>query len=259
MQFAWFPGCKISYHQPQYGRDALDVCAALGLQPSSMEFNCCGWPLRQESLRTSALAAARNFALAHAAGLDIVTPCKCCYGNLKVMAHKLQTLPELRTTVDAHLQSEGLSFTEIPRVLHLLTVMDRKLDRLRELAGNGLGGSPVAASYGCHALRPSEATDFDDPLAPTVFERVLRALGADPVPWQLRVECCGHFMRDRNDAMADSIGLGKLRGAAGAGAETVATACTYCQMQFEGLTGDEDLPAAETVASLALRAMGRKD
>lgn len=256
MSFLWFPGCKIAHHQPQYGLDARAVCTALGIELVDMEFNCCGWPLRQESLTTAAVAAARNLAKAEQAGLPLLTPCKCCYGNLKVMAQKLHESERLRDAVRPYLAIEGLTLPENPKVLHLLTVMDRHLDEIKRLTENkGLDNMPVAASYGCHALRPSEATDFDDPLAPTIFERVLEALGARPVPWQRRLECCGHFLREKNDTMADNLGLGKLKDAAVAGAHCVVTGCTYCQMQFEELQAI-GLPESLTVAALALRAFG---
>lgn len=259
MRYAWFPGCKIAHHQPQYGKDARQLCKRLGVTLEDIEFDCCGWPIRQESLVASAVSAARNLARAERAGLPILTPCKCCYGNLSVMLLKLRQHDELRETVRPHLASEGLDLPEEPKIVHILTLMDERLDALREMACGTVDGQTVAASYGCHALRPSEATAFDDPLAPTVFERVLEALGAQPVPWQMRLECCGHFLRDRNDAMAEALGLTKLRNAAGAGAGTLVTACTYCQTQFEAYHDAPELPRAETVAAFALRALGDRE
>lgn len=257
MRYAWFPGCKIAHHQPQYGEDAKTLCKRLGVKLEEMEFDCCGWPLRQESLTASAVSAARNLARAEQTGLPILTPCKCCYGNLSVMLLKLRQSEALQAAVRPHLESVGLPMPEDPKVVHLLTLMDERVDALRHMACDTEKGTAVAASYGCHALRPSEATGFDDPLAPTVFERVLKALGAEPKEWPMRLECCGHFLHGKNEAMAEALRLGKLKGAAAAGAEKLITACTYCQMQFEG-HGDPALPEAETIATFALRAIGEE-
>ncbi|MGD9187656.1 MAG: heterodisulfide reductase-related iron-sulfur binding cluster, partial [Desulfobacteraceae bacterium] len=50
----------------------------------------------------------------------------------------------------------------------------------------------VAAHYGCHALRPANITGFDNPLTPTIFERLIEATGASIADWPLRLDCCGH-------------------------------------------------------------------
>jgi heterodisulfide reductase subunit B len=66
-----------------------------------------------------------------------------------------------------------------------------------------------------------------------VFERVVTALGAETVDWALRLECCGHPLRGRDEVISESLMRRKLESAAGAGAHVLATACTYCQLQFD--------------------------
>jgi heterodisulfide reductase subunit B len=90
----------------------------------------------------------------------------------------------------------------------------------------------IACHYGCHALRPENITHFDDPLAPTIFERLIAVTGATALPWDLRLECCGYPLRGRDDAIADLLVAKKLAGAETSGANVLATACTYCQLQF---------------------------
>jgi len=91
----------------------------------------------------------------------------------------------------------------------------------------------VACHYGCHALRPGNVTGFDDPLAPTLFERIIEALGGTAVEWDLRLECCGHPLRGRDDVISSALMRKKIEGARDAGADVIATACTYCQLQFD--------------------------
>lgn len=235
MRYAYFPGCKIAHHLPAYGLSVQAVCSALNIDLEPVEFNCCGYPVRHESQEAWALSAARNFALATRAGLPIMTPCKCCFGSLRHAQYWLEANPGLRDTVTAELEGEGLQLPKEPvRVAHLLTVLDSDVgvQALTERAGDALAGLRVAAHYGCHALRPGNVTEFDDPLNPTVFERLLCALGAEPVPWEMRLECCGHPLRGRREAMSDALRQRKMNSAAQAGAAVLATACTYCQMQF---------------------------
>jgi heterodisulfide reductase subunit B len=149
--------------------------------------------------------------------------------------------------------------------MHLLTVLDRHVgpERVSRNVTHPLDGLKVACHYGCHALRPADVTDFDDPLTPTVFERVLAATGADPVQWDLRLECCGHPLRERDETISGALMRRKLESARDAGAHAVATACTYCQMQFDGerthLPAEDPLhtaPPALLVTQLLGLAMG---
>lgn len=237
MNYAYFPGCKIPFHLPQYGLATRAVCEALDLGLRDLEFNCCGYPARHNSFEASMFAAARNFALAHAAGLGILTPCKCCFGNLRHAVYWLRESEALRERVAGWLAAEGLHLPPLNelRVVHLLTALDQDLGvaRLREAVTRPLTGVTVAAHYGCHALRPGYVTQFDNPLAPTIFERLLQVTGAEPVDWPLRLECCGNPLWGKNDVMAARLARKKLTDARDSGAALLCTACTYCQLQFD--------------------------
>ena len=234
MRYAYFPGCKIPHHLPGYGQGVEAVCGALGLELVHLEFNCCGWPLRDQSLLASVFSTARNLALARQQGLPILTPCKCCLGNLKNGRQLLERSPGLAREVNLLLKREGLE-PGLAQVDHLLTVLDRDVgtSSLKEMVKEPLTGLKVACHYGCHALRPARVTNFDDPLNPTIFERIVEALGAEAVPWELRLECCGYPLRYRDQAASQRLMRAKLLEAGSAGAGLVVTACTYCQLQFE--------------------------
>jgi heterodisulfide reductase subunit B len=137
--------------------------------------------------------------------------------------------------VDKLLIQDGLFMPKIMDVSHLLTILDEQVgaDLLHLRTTTPLAGIKVACHYGCHALRPGNVTGFDDPLAPTVFERIIKALGAETVDWDLRLECCGHPLRDRDNTISEALMRKKLENAALADANIIATACTYCQLQFD--------------------------
>ena len=253
MKFAYFPGCKIPHHLPRYGEETMAVCRALGLELIPLEFNCCGWPLRDQSHAASMFSAARNLALAGRAGLSILTPCKCCFGQLKQAGAVLIESAELAGEVKRLLALAGLKPAS-PEVWHLITALDRGVGAgvIESRVERPLEGLKVACHYGCHALRPSRVTGFDDPFDPTVFERLVRALGAEPVPWDLRLECCGYPLREKDPKMSRALMNAKLSSARAAGADVVATACTYCQMQFETA---RDMPAV-LITSLISAALG---
>ena len=235
MKCAYFPGCKIPHHLPEYGASVEAVCAALGIDLVPLDFNCCGWPMRHENELASIFSAVRNFALAEEAGLPILTPCKCCFGNLKYAHSRLAEDGKLSVLVGSLLAQDGLAMPQSMNVSHLLTVLDEQVgvDLLQRHTATPLVGVKVACHYGCHALRPGNVTGFDDPLAPTLFERIVTALGAEAVDWDLRLECCGHPLRGRDDVISAALMRKKLEDAASVGADVVATACTYCQLQFD--------------------------
>lgn len=235
MKYAYFPGCKIAHHLPQYGMSVEAVCDALGIELVPLEFSCCGWPVRHESLEASVYSAVRSFALAAETGLPILTPCKCCFGNLRQAMHKMGEDNALASQMTGLLAQEGLPSPEKTDAFHLLTVLDRHVgaETIRKRATHPLTGLRVACHYGCHALRPGTMTGFDDPLAPTIFERIMEAAGAETVNWDLRLECCGHPLRGRDDTISKSLMRKKMENAEQAGAKAVVTACTYCQLQFD--------------------------
>jgi heterodisulfide reductase subunit B len=266
MKYAYFPGCKIPYHLPAYGESTLAVCERLGIELVDVEFNCCGYPVKHQDFVASMLSAGRNFALAARAGLPILTPCKCCYGNMRHARHWLLRRPELREIVAGHLMEEGLELPEEMRIVHLLQALDQDVgaDKIAEAVTAPRQGLKVAAHYGCHALRPADVTGFDNPLNPTVFERIIRATGAEPVEWQLRLECCGNPLRGKDDEMAIRLARRKLEDAGDAGADVICTACTYCQMQFDSYRPElgalpPETPESMLVTGLLGRALGIGD
>lgn len=232
MKYAYFPGCKIAYHLPAHGQSVEAVCSRLGIDLLKPEFSCCGYPIRHESRDAAVFSALRNLALAQALGRDILTPCKCCYGNFQHARHQAATDENLRFRMKSLLEKEGLYFPDTVRIRHLLQVLDDVSETVAGAVQLPLRGLGVACHYGCHALRPENITRFDDPLAPTIFERAVALTGATPLSWELRLECCGYPLRGRDERISDLLMDKKMASARAAGADVLATACTYCQLQF---------------------------
>src|SRR3990172_7299580 len=166
MKFAFFKGCKIPYYLEQYGSSTRAVLKPFGVRLLELDFCCCGYPNRDLHFESFVLSAARNMALAEKKNLDILTPCKCCYGSLKHAFHFLHENERLRRDINAELAKEGLVWKGKSTVKHLLTVLcdDIGLPAIYASIVKPLGGLSVAAHYGCHALRPSNIVHFDDPL-----------------------------------------------------------------------------------------------
>jgi heterodisulfide reductase subunit B len=91
-------------------------------------------------------------------------------------------------------------------------------------------------------------TRFDDPSAPTIFESLVEVTGATPVTWARRLECCGNPIWSRNEQASARVMQVKLDDARKAGADYIATACTYCQMQFD--TNQAEARTGEPMAAV---------
>ncbi len=267
-RYLYFPGCQLNARLPQYDRSVRTIMAQFDVMLDDREMNCCGYPVRHQDLTASVLAAARNLALAARKELALMTPCQCCFGNLKHANYWLRQRPDLRRDVNAILKNEGLRWTDGVRVYHLLSVLtdDIGLPSIRDRITRPLGDLKIAAHYGCHALRPGPVVRFDNPLAPSLFEKLVEATGATAVDWPLRLECCGHPQWGKNDRLSLALMARKIDDAQQAGAQLLTTACTYCQMQFEAVRADQDrehcagdaLPAV-LYTQLLGRAMGLPD
>ncbi|MCP4134907.1 MAG: disulfide reductase, partial [bacterium] len=172
MKFAIFMGCKIPYYLEQYGESTKAIFKTFGVDLAALDFNCCGYPNRDFHFESYILSAARNMALAEKQGLDIVTPCKCCFGSLKHANHWLKENESLRTEINSELGKEKLTWSGTTEIKHIFSVLahDVGLDTIKARVQQPQTGLKVAAHYGCHALRPSKIMQFDNPFAPTIFE-----------------------------------------------------------------------------------------
>jgi heterodisulfide reductase subunit B len=236
LKFALFLGCNIPARLTSYERSARAVLAKLGVELMDIqEFNCCGYPVRNLDFRAFVLASARNLALAARENLDVISLCKCCFGSLKKTAHVLREDTDLREEINGVLRKDGLRFDERTEVKHLLSVLfhDVGVKAIQEKLTVQPAGLKVAVQYGCHALRPSRVVEFDDPAAPTLFDRLVEATGAKSIEWPLKLECCGAPVLGINDDLSTDLTERKLAEGRKSGADCICTACTYCQLQFD--------------------------
>jgi len=238
MKFVLFHGCNIPARVTQYADATEAVCARLGIELVEVTaFNCCGYPARNTDHRAYVLSAARNLALAEKAGLDMLVMCKCCYGSLKKAAYFLKRDPDLKADINCILAKEKLEYKNNVPVKHLLSVLyhDVGLERLKENISKTYSGLQIAVSYGCHALRPSTVTGFDDPVSPKIFDELVEATGAFSVDWVRKLECCGAPLTGINDRLAMDMARKKIESAREAGAQFICTACPYTHLQFDGV------------------------
>ena len=236
MKFALFQGCNIPARLSQYADATEAVCLKLDIELVELvKFNCCGYPARNLDHGAFMLSAAKNLAVAEMAGLDMMIMCKCCYGSLKMAEYMLDRNQDLKNDINAVLAKEKLHYEGRTKIKHLLTVLyqDVGTESLKTMMDRTFSGLQIAVSYGCHALRPSKVTGFDDPVSPTIFDQLVEITGAFSVDWARKLDCCGAPLTGINDRLARDMAVKKIASARDSGAQYLCTACPYTHIQFD--------------------------
>jgi heterodisulfide reductase subunit B len=236
MRYALFLGCTIQSRMNQYEVSARAVMDKLGIELVDIrDFNCCGYPLRNYDFKSFLLSSARNIALAQSRDLHIIALCKCCYGSLKKADHVLRGDAAITGEINALLAKERLTYEGGVEIKHLLSVLyhDMGIQALQEKIERPYREVKIATHYGCHALRPSDIVQFDDPSNPRLFDQLVEITGAKSIVWSNRLECCGAPLLGVNDELSMDLMEKKLSNGKESGADYLCVACPYCQLQFD--------------------------
>lgn len=229
----YFPGCALKDQARAYEEATLAALAALGYEVQELpRWNCCGtvYALAQDDLMRH-VGPVRNLIRAQEQGAsELLTLCAMCYNTLNRSALFVRNLENLRR-LNAFMDEEE-DYRGGVRVLHLVQLLSEiGQERLAWAAKNGLFGLRIGAYYGCTLLRPKEVA-VDHPERPEIVEGILAALGAEPVFFPERVECCGAYLTVTK-AEAVRLRVGSiLLSAAQNGAELLVTACPLCHFNL---------------------------
>jgi heterodisulfide reductase subunit B len=238
MKYAFFIGCQIPARVPHYEFSTRAVLEKLDVElVDERQFNCCGYPMRDSDPKAFLLSSVRNLALAERLDLPMLVMCKCCFGSLKKAESLMNEGGKLQDEIREKLEEEGLAYEGKTRIKHLLSVLyhDIGLKTLRSRVSRPYKDLKIAVHYGCHILRPSSITQFDDPVAPTIFDKLVEITGAKSVEWDRKLECCGSHAMGIKDDLALGLTMKKLDSSMEGGAHYLCTGCPYCQIQFDNV------------------------
>lgn len=258
MTYSYFPGCTLRTKAKDLDRYARASAEALGFVLEELsDWQCCGgvYPLGSDEI-ASKLSCVRALNDAKEKGQALVTVCSACHHVMKRVNDDMKNVPDIQTRANNYM---GLAepYTGETEVLHFLEVLRDKVgfDELKKKVVNPLTGKKIGAYYGCLLLRPSGVMAFDDPENPTILEDFIRALGAEPVIYPYRNECCGGYISLKEAEMANSM-CQKISGSADSfGAECLVTACPLCKYN---LNKQGNLPVVYFTELLA-EALGVKE
>ena len=236
MKVSYFPGCTLRTKAKKLDEYARRCAEILGVTLEELEdWQCCGgvFTTSKDEIATK-LSSVRALAEAGRKGQPLVTVCSACHNVIKQTNNAMQTDAEFASKVNNYLAPD-ISYNGETRVLHYLELLRDVIgyDKLKEKVVNPLTGRKIAAYYGCLLLRPGKVMQMDDPENPTIMEELIRAIGAEPVAYSMRNECCGGYIALEDAESARKKSSLVANSAANHGAEMIVTACPLCRYNLE--------------------------
>jgi heterodisulfide reductase subunit B len=232
MRFGYYPGCSLKGSAREYDESLRAIAGPLGVELVEIpDWNCCGATAAHNLDHHVALALpARVLALAESAGLyDLVVPCSACYNRLVSARHELLSNEKTR---DEILEMIEMPFEGRVKIMNALEMLQKVF-----------AGPPrtfpapfahkVACYYGCYLVRPAKVVNFDRPEDPQSMDEIMKQIGAKPIDWPHKVECCGAGLSiSRTDLVAKLSGT-IIEAAAKRGAEALIVVCPMCHTNLD--------------------------
>ena len=235
MSYDLFLGCVIPARLPFLEASSRKIFEKLGIKLNDVDgFSCCPDPTGIELIdhKTWLALGARNLSLSNNNG-GIISFCSGCVETLKGVNYYVNKDSEVKTEVNNILKSIGKNYEGKTEVKHFAQVLYENLDKVRENVEHPLTGFKVAVHYGCHYLRPSEIINWDDPFEPTTIDEIVRAIGADSIDYELKMECCGNPLDKSDKEISLQMIDNKFKSIQESGANCVSLVCPACFQQFD--------------------------
>jgi heterodisulfide reductase subunit B len=237
MKVTYYPGCTLKNAASNFEESALCSLNQLGATVEELnKWYCCGtvFSMATDDL-IHHLAPVRNLIRVKESGSDtVMTMCAMCYNTLKRTNERMKNEPESLEKINNFMTEEEVNYEGDVKVVHLLELLrdDIRFDAIARKVVKPLNHMKIAGYYGCLLVRPREI-GIDDPEHPTVLEDLLSALGADPVDFPYKVECCAAYQTVDKPTMVAERTNQILTSARGNGAEAVVVSCPLCAFNLD--------------------------
>ncbi|MBS9396063.1 MAG: heterodisulfide reductase [Dolichospermum sp. LBC05a] len=242
LKYAYYPGCVAQGACRELYISTQSLTQALGIELVELKkASCCGsGTFKEDSQLLEDTVNARNIALAESLNLPLLTHCSTCQGVIGHVDERLKecqsTNPDYVNKVNGLLEKEGCSpyrgSTEVKHLLYAL-VADYGLEEITERVTKKLSGLKCAAFYGCYLLRAQKSMPYDDPFKPEAMENVFRAVGATPVYYRGRTQCCGWPLSSYATTESFQMAGNHIQEALNNGADCIVTPCPLCHLNLD--------------------------
>jgi heterodisulfide reductase subunit B2 len=246
-KYAFYLGCIAPNRYPGSEAASIKCCKKLGIELVPLKgASCCPAPGAFGSIDMNVFyaMAARNLVLAEQMKTDIALVCNGCYKSIWEVNHKLKHNQDLKDGVNEVLKEIDMEFKGTINVYHLAELLyDDKIvgvDKIRDSVTNPLTGARIAVHYGCHLIKPRKDREFarEEMMSterPTWMEELVAALGATPVEYRNKMQCCGAGggVRGYDIVHALDIANEKLINLKEVKVDALTDICPFCQLQFD--------------------------
>ncbi|UCC38513.1 MAG: CoB--CoM heterodisulfide reductase iron-sulfur subunit B family protein [Candidatus Aminicenantes bacterium] len=237
MKISYYPGCTLKNNAKNFEDSTLCSLKKLDVEVEELpRWNCCGTVF---SLATDDLihhvAPIRNLIRVKESNTDrVMTLCAMCYNTLKRANERVKTDEESLDKINQFMYREDVKYEGDVKVLHLLELLrdEIEFENIAKKVVKPLKDLKIANYYGCMLVRPKEV-GFDDVENPTVLENFTTALGATPIDFPYKTECCAAYQTvDKPEIVADRT-YHILNSAQDQGAEIVSVSCPLCAFNLD--------------------------
>lgn len=234
-EIAYYPGCSLHSLSSELDESTLAVSRALGLKLVEPDgWTCCGSSAAHGADHVLATSLPmQNLALVEKSGFTEVTaPCSACFFRFKSALHDMEGESILKTQVARRI---GYEYKDSLRVLSVLDLFQEKvgMDAIAARVTKPLHGLRVASYYGCLLTRPPKITGADHVENPRQMDQIMLSLGAEPVDWSFKTECCGGSLSLTRTDLALALTRKILLAAKTLGVDAIATSCPLCHVNLD--------------------------
>jgi heterodisulfide reductase subunit B len=237
MKVSYYPGCTLKSNAKNFEDSTLCALRELGVDVKELSrWNCCGtvYSLTTDDLMRH-LASIRNLIRVKEEQADsVMTLCAMCYNTLKRVNERIKADPESLQKIHKFMDEEKIAYQGDVKVRHLLELLkeDVRFETIGKKVKKPLGRLKVASYYGCLLVRPKEI-GLDDMENPTILDDLAAVLGAEPVDFPFKTECCGAYQTvDKPEIIADRT-YQILTAAQSRGADIVSVSCPLCAFNLD--------------------------
>ncbi len=236
MKVSYFPGCTLRTKAKQLDFYARACARVLGVELCEIDdWQCCGGVfVNAKDEIASKLPSVRALIAAQTASQPLVTVCSACHNVIKQTDDLMKNDADFKLKVKNYMAQDKNPLPEYQgqtQVMHYFELLRDVIgfDKIKQAVVKPLEGKKVAAYYGCMLLRPGKVMQFDDVENPKIIEDFIRALGAQPVIYPLRNECCGGYIALEDASNAKKKSNAVSDSAKAHGADVIVTACPLCK------------------------------
>ena len=236
MTFRYFLGCVIPGRLPFLETSARKTFEKIGIDVQNQpRCSCCPDPTGITLLdrQTWLTLGARNLCLYEESNSDVLSLCSGCTETLKSVKYVLDRDVEKKNEINSILKSVGKNYKGTVEIKHFAEVIFENIDKFKNEVKKPLKDLRIAGHPGCHYLRPSEIIQWDDPLNPVTLDKIIEAIGADPVDYSLKNDCCGNPVEKSDKEISLIMLEKKLKSMKEVGTDCIAVVCPACFQQFD--------------------------